>query len=45
VSLVFGFFFFRGLSHPRLVKTPWTPAVHADIGPVSAYGGESRLAG
>ena len=43
LSLVCGFFFFRGLLRPRLVKTSWTPVVHADIpiggAPVSVFGG------
>ncbi len=32
VSLVFGFFFFRGLVRPRLVDGKWTPVSTADIG-------------
>lgn len=39
LSLVCGFFFIRGLLRPRLVTTSWTPAVHADLGPVTVYGG------
>lgn len=39
VSLVFGFFFVRSLVRPRMVQGSWTPTVHADIGPVTVYGG------
>lgn len=37
VSLVFGFFFFRSLIRPRVVRGEWTPRVHADVGPVTIY--------
>jgi hypothetical protein len=39
VSMVFGFFFVRSLVKPRIVEGSWTPMVHADVGPVSIYGG------
>ena len=39
VSMVFGFFFVRSLVKPRVVQGSWTPVVHADIGPVTVYGG------
>ncbi|WP_319457255.1 MULTISPECIES: hypothetical protein [unclassified Mycobacterium] len=39
VALVCGFFFVKSLVRPRLVKTTWTPMVHADVGPVTVYGG------
>lgn len=39
VALVFGFFFVRSLVKPRIVQGSWTPTVHADIGPVTVYGG------
>ena len=39
VSLVFGFFFFRSLIRPRVVRGSWTPMVSADIGDVTVYGG------
>jgi hypothetical protein len=39
VSLIFGFFFLRALTKPRIVQGSWTPVVHADVGPVTVYGG------
>ncbi|OBH04600.1 hypothetical protein [Mycobacterium sp. E1747] len=39
VSLVFGAFFVRSLVRPRMVQGSWTPTVHADVGPVTVYGG------
>ncbi|MCV7076278.1 hypothetical protein [Mycobacterium szulgai] len=39
VSLIFGFFFVRSLVKPRMVQGSWTPVVHADVGPVTVYGG------
>src|SRR5262249_13907020 len=39
VSLVFGFFFVRSLVKPRIVEGSWTPMVHADVGPVTVFGG------
>jgi hypothetical protein len=39
VSLIFGFFVARSLARPRVVQGTWTPVVHADIGPVTVYGG------
>jgi len=39
VSLVCGFFFFRSLIRPRVVRGSWTPMVSADIGSVTIYGG------
>jgi len=42
VSLVFGFFFFRSLVRPRVVRGSWTPMVSADIGDVTVYGGNRQ---
>jgi hypothetical protein len=39
VSLACGFFFFRSLVRPRVVRGSWTPMVSADIGDVTVYGG------
>jgi hypothetical protein len=39
VSLIFGFLFVRSLVRPRVVQGSWTPVVHADVGPVTVYGG------
>lgn len=39
VSLIFGLLFVRSLIKPRVVEGSWTPMVHADIGPVTVYGG------
>jgi hypothetical protein len=39
LSLVCGFFFFRSLVRPRVVRGSWTPMVSADIGDVTIYGG------
>ena len=39
VSVVCGFFFFRGLIRPRVVQGSWTPMVSADIGSVTIFGG------
>jgi hypothetical protein len=43
VSLVCGLFFVKSLLRPRLVKSTWTPVVHANIpfggAPVIGYGG------
>ncbi|WP_156686105.1 hypothetical protein [Mycobacterium sp. Marseille-P9652] len=39
VSLFFGFFFVRSLVRPRVVQGSWTPTVHADVGPLTIYGG------
>jgi hypothetical protein len=38
VALVCGFFFFRGLIRPRVVRGEWTPMVSADVGSVTIYG-------
>jgi hypothetical protein len=42
VSSVFGFFFFRSLIRPRVVRGSWTPMVHADVGSVTIYGANRR---
>lgn len=42
VSLVFGFFFFRSIIRPRVVRGTWTPVVHADVGSVTIYGGNRQ---
>jgi hypothetical protein len=42
VSLVFGFFFFRNLIRPRVVRGEWTPVVHAEVGSVDIYGQNRR---
>lgn len=42
VSLVFGFFFFRSLIRPRVVRGSWTPMVSADVGGVTVYGGNRQ---
>lgn len=42
VSLVFGFFFFRSLVRPRVVRGSWTPMVSADIGDVTVYSGNRQ---
>lgn len=42
VSLVFGFFFFRSLIRPRVVRGSWTPVVHMDVGDVTIYGGNRQ---
>ncbi|MGE2719077.1 hypothetical protein [Mycolicibacterium celeriflavum] len=39
VSLVCGFFFFRGLVKPRVKQGAWTPMVRADVGDVTVFGG------
>lgn len=41
-SLVFGFFFFRSLIRPRVVRGSWTPMVSADAGDVTIYGGNRQ---
>lgn len=38
VSLVFGFFFFKSLIRPRVVRGEWTPVVHAEVGGLNIYG-------
>ena len=42
VSLVCGFFFFRSLLRPRVVRGSWTPMVSADIGGVTVYSGNRQ---
>lgn len=39
VSLVCGFFFFKSLIRPRVVRGSWTPMVSADVGDVTIFGG------
>lgn len=39
VALVAGFFFFRGLVRPRVVRGSWTPMVTADVGDFTVVGG------
>jgi hypothetical protein len=38
LSMVCGFFFFRSLVRPRVIRGSWTPVVHAQIGSVNIYG-------
>jgi hypothetical protein len=38
LSLVCGFFFFRSLIRPRVVRGSWTPVVSADVGDLTVYG-------
>jgi hypothetical protein len=42
VSLILGFFFFRSLVRPRVVRGSWTPMVSADLGEVTVYGGNRQ---
>ena len=39
LSLVCGFFFFKSLIRPRVVRGSWTPMVSADVGDVTIFGG------
>ena len=42
LSLVCGFFFFRSLIRPRVVRGSWTPVVSADVGDYTVYGGNRQ---
>lgn len=42
VALVCGFFFFRSLVRPRVVRGSWTPMVSADVGDITVYGGNRQ---
>jgi hypothetical protein len=38
VSIVFGFFWLRGIVKPKVKQGSWTPMVSADLGDVTVYG-------
>ena len=42
VSLVCGFFFFRSLIRPRVVRGEWTPMISADVGDYTVYAGNRQ---